>query len=400
MASLGSRTLAIATRSAATPSGARDLSTSSCTTPLHFSARRSTPTPKLGPPSPANSLASTTSRTTQQSGPDEPSDFLAASSPQSEKQRRHRRRGQDDQPPPCADQPNARDADHPNGRSNTASRPIRHVSKPAIVQSPDRPTATKEQEVRSPRNSATTPASRQVPLSASATTTGPTARALPERGVGATSIALGTSLVIENMVVLAGAPTYWAPIEEVLAFHAEHRGSVAIAVGLEALSVPLLLGFLTGLHGLVGRRGGAGVDWSRLAVAAGASFSAVFAFYAVLWDGVVLSAGKLAEPSPVLALAWHMHAAAFALALPALGTTFIGAALATHAIRLTPRWQLLLGVAGGGLLLAAGAASLVIADSSALLYVGVPGYFAWMAWLLATGVRLVRARTANRLDNA
>src|SRR3954452_10910210 len=240
MASLGSRTLAIATRSAATPSGARDLSTSSCTTPLHFSARRSTPTPKLGPPSPANSLASTTSRTTQQSGPDEPSDFLAASSPQSEKQRRHRRRGQDDQPPPCADQPNARDADHPNGRSNTASRPIRHVSKPAIVQSPDRPTATKEQEVRSPRNSATTPASRQVPLSASATTTGPTARALPERVVGATSIALATSLVIQNAVLVwVGAPSYGDPIKEVLAFHAENRGAVAVAVavGSEALTI-------------------------------------------------------------------------------------------------------------------------------------------------------------------
>ena len=102
-------------------------------------------------------------------------------------------------------------------------------------------------------------------------------------------------------------------MKEVLAYHAEHRGAVAIAVGLEALNVPLLLWFLTGLHGLVGRRGGAGADWSRLAVAAGATFSAVMAFYAVLWDGVVLSAGELTEPSPVLELAWHMHAAAFAL---------------------------------------------------------------------------------------
>jgi hypothetical protein len=212
------------------------------------------------------------------------------------------------------------------------------------------------------------------------------------RVVGAAAIALAASLVIENLVVLAGSPTYASPIKEVLAFHAEHRGSVAIAVGLQALYVPLLLGFLTGLHGLVERRGGAGADWSRLAVAAGASFSAVFAFYAVLWDGVVLSAGNLAEPSPVFELVWQMHAAAFALALPALGTTFIGAALATHAVRLTPRWQLLLGVAGGGLLLAAGAANLAIADGSALLFVGVPGYFAWMVWLLATGVRLVSGR--------
>ena len=220
------------------------------------------------------------------------------------------------------------------------------------------------------------------------------------RVVGAAAIALAASLVIENVVVLAGAPSYGAPIKEVLAYHAEHRGSVAIAVGLQALYLPLLLGFLTGLHGLVGRRGGAGADWSRLAVAAGASVSAVFAFYAVLWDGVVLSAGNLAEPSPVFELVWQMHAAAFALSLPALGTTFIGAALAAHASGLTPRWQLLLGVAGGGLLLAAGAANLAIADGSALLFVGVPGYFAWMVWLLATGVRLVRARTADRPDNA
>jgi hypothetical protein len=123
-------------------------------------------------------------------------------------------------------------------------------------------------------------------------------------------------------------------------------------------------------------------------------------FYAVLWDGVVLSAGKLTEPSPEFELAWQMHAAAFALSLPALGTALIGAALATHARRLTPRWQLLLGVAGGGLLLAAGAASLAIADGSTLLYVGVPGYFAWIVWVLATGVRLVRARTTDRPADA
>ncbi|HEY6684414.1 MAG TPA: hypothetical protein VI030_15630 [Propionibacteriaceae bacterium] len=180
-------------------------------------------------------------------------------------------------------------------------------------------------------------------------------------------------------------------MKEVLAFHANHPGAVATAVGLEALNVPLLLLFLTGLHGLVGRRGGAGAHWSRLAMAAGASFSAVTAFYAVLWDGVVLTAGELTEPSPVLQLAWHMHAAAFAWSLPALGTTFIGAALATHAIRLTPPWQRLLGVAGGGLLLAAGTANLAIANGSAILFVGVSGLAAWLVWLLATGVRLVRS---------
>ena len=212
------------------------------------------------------------------------------------------------------------------------------------------------------------------------------------RIVGATAIAVAALVLIDNVVVgWVDSPTYGAPLKEVLAFHADHRAAVAIAVGLEALNVPLLLLFVTGLHGLVGRRGGAGADWSRLAVAAGATLSAVMAFYAVLWDGVVLSAGELAEPSPTFELAWQLHAAAFALALPALGATFIGAALATHASRLTPPWQRLLGVAGGGLLLAAGAANLAIADGSALLFVVLPGFFAWPVWLLATGVRLVRS---------
>jgi len=247
--------------------------------------------------------------------------------------------------------------------------------------------------MRSQRKTATTLESRDVPVSAAAATTSPTPpRALRERVVGATAIASAAAVLIDNVVVgWVNSPTYAAPMKEVLAFHADHPGAVAIAVGLEALNVPLLLLFLTGLHGLVGRRGGAGAHWSRLAMAAGATLSAVTAFYAVLWDGVVLAAGDLTEPSPVLELAWQMHAAAFAWSLPALGTTFIGAALATHAIRLTPPWQRLLGVAGGGLLLAAGAANLAIANGSAFLFVGVSGLAAWLVWLLATGVRLVRS---------
>jgi hypothetical protein len=252
--------------------------------------------------------------------------------------------------------------------------------------------ATKEYAMRSTQNTATASESMHLPVSGPAATTGHTpTRVFRERVVGATAIASAALVVIDNAVV-AGAPTYGAPIKEVLAFHADHRAAVAIAVGLEALNVPLLLGFLVGLHGLVGRRGGAGADWSRLAVAAGATLSAVTAFYAVLWDGVVLSASDRTEPSSVFELTWQMHAAAFAWSLPALGATFIGAALATHANGLTPPWQRLLGVAGGGMLLAAGTANLAIADGSALVFVGVFGLAAWLVWLIATGVRLVRAQ--------
>src|SRR3954465_628316 len=245
--------------------------------------------------------------------------------------------------------------------------------------------------MRSPQNIATALESRHVPVSAAAATatatTSPTPpRALRSRVVGATAIASAAAVLIDNVVVgWVDSPPYGAPMNEVLAFHADHPGAVAIAVGLEALNVPLLLLFLTGLHGLVGRRGGAGAHWSRLAVAAGATFSAVMAFYAVLWDGVVLSAGDLTEPSPVLELVWQMHAAAFAWSLPALGATFIGAALATHATGLTRPWQRLLGVAGGGPAPLARGANPPPRAGAPLVFAGVLGLAMWLVLRGAPG---------------
>ena len=212
------------------------------------------------------------------------------------------------------------------------------------------------------------------------------------RLVGAAAIAFAVSVAIENAVLAGtGAPAFGDPIEEVLAYYAANRVSVAIASSAIGLSLPLLLVFVTGLHGLVERRGGAGADWSRLVLAAGATLSAIFALGDALQIGLALSAGGLAEPTPTFELVWQVHAAAFALALPTLGTTFIGAALAAHASGLTPAWQRLLGMVGGSLLLAAGLGNLAIADGSPLIFVGLLGFVAWLVWLLATGVRLVRS---------
>ena len=212
------------------------------------------------------------------------------------------------------------------------------------------------------------------------------------RLVGLAAIALAVSVVLEN-AVLAGtdAPAYGTPIEDVLAYYAANRDAIAVASGVVALSLPLLLVFVTALHGLVERRGGEGADWSRLAVAAGAALSAVLVLVNVLQVGHALSAGSLAEPTPPFELGWLVHAAAFAFALPMLGVTFIGAALGAHASRLTPPWQRPLGLVGGGLLLAAGVGNLAIADGSALIVVGLLGFAAWLIWLLAIGVRLIRS---------
>src|ERR671919_1758142 len=117
------------------------------------------------------------------------------------------------------------------------------------------------------------------------------------RIVGGAGVALAASVAVQNAVFVGpGAPAFGDPLGEVLAYHAENRGAVAVAVGQEAVNLPLLLLFVTGLNGLVQRRGGAGADWSRLAVAAGATFSAVFAPFQATPDPVVVPPGGLAAP--------------------------------------------------------------------------------------------------------
>jgi len=211
--------------------------------------------------------------------------------------------------------------------------------------------------------------------------------------VGGAGVALAASVAVQNAVfAVTGAPDYSDPLGVVLTYHAENRGALAVAFGLEAVNMVLLLLFVTALHGLVQRRGGSGADWSRLAVAAGATLSALFALTIATHIAVVLAAEGLSEPTPAFGLMWQFHAAVFALALPALGATFIGAALATHANGLTRPWHRLVGVAGGSLAILAGAGNLAIADGSPLVFVGVLGLAAWLVWLVVTGLRLIRGK--------
>lgn len=242
-----------------------------------------------------------------------------------------------------------------------------------------------------------------------AQTVAPEGRQVPDllstaRVVGGVAIAYAVSVLVQNAMFVGGvtrllglgdgteAPTYGDPLGAVLAYHAANRGPLAVAVGLEALNLLLLLLFVTGLQGLVQRRGGAGADWSRLAVAAGATLAAINALFVATHIVVVLAAQGLTQPTAALEVVWQLHAAAFALALPALGTTFIGAALATHASGLTRPWQRLLGVAASSVLVVAGAGNLAIADGSPLVFAGVAGLAAWLLWLVVTGLRLVRGQ--------
>src|SRR5215510_11170017 len=77
------------------------------------------------------------------------------------------------------------------------------------------------------------------------------------RIVGGAGVALAASVILQNAMFVGGvarllglgdgtgAPTYGDPLGVVLAYHAANRGAMAVAVGLEAVNLPLLLLFVT-----------------------------------------------------------------------------------------------------------------------------------------------------------
>jgi hypothetical protein len=211
------------------------------------------------------------------------------------------------------------------------------------------------------------------------------------RRVGAAALAFAVLVLAENvMFTVVGAPGYDSPIDDVLVYYTSNPAAIGIAAGLVALYLPLLLLFVTGLHGIVERRRREAADWSRLAVAAGAATSAIFVLVNVLQIGLALSASGLAESTVAFEIIWQIHAAAFAFVFPLLGATCIGTALAAHTSGLTPAWQRVLGLAAGSVLLAAGLGAFAIAGGSPLIFVGLLGLAGWLVWLIVTGARLIR----------
>ena len=63
------------------------------------------------------------------------------------------------------------------------------------------------------------------------------------RIVGGVAVAYAASVIVQNAAFGSGAPLYSDPLGVVLAYYAENK--VAVAVGLEAVNLPLLLLFVT-----------------------------------------------------------------------------------------------------------------------------------------------------------
>lgn len=202
---------------------------------------------------------------------------------------------------------------------------------------------------------------------------------------GAAGLFFAASVVVQNVVRGAVAPPMQPGADDLLAYAEAAGTATAILMALFAVNVVALGLFL----GAVVER-----SWGiRTGLAAAGAFGvagilAMFGLTTVISSVVVARATDL-DASSLVAL-WSLHDAAFAVNFAALALALVALGLAGVAAGITPpvfRW---LAPLGGALLLVAGVGAYSVAQGSPLLFVGLVGFLVWLAFVVATGLRLVR----------
>lgn len=214
-----------------------------------------------------------------------------------------------------------------------------------------------------------------------------------ERLAGVAGLVFVAGVALQNGVLLSGSPMPDAGLDEIRDFYASGETPIAIGVGLVALNILCLLLFTSGVAGRLARDGAGLVARSGFgaAVLLAGAFLTTTAIQAVLTAGV----GELADAG-LLQVVWDLHSAAFAMSassLAALLAMFSLGAWSTRAV--VPTWVAALGFVGAVSLLVAGMSVVSTIDGGPGVLFQLIGFVAWLVFLIAASVRLMRGDPAE-----
>lgn len=202
---------------------------------------------------------------------------------------------------------------------------------------------------------------------------------------GGAGLFFAASVVVQNAVRGAAAPPADPTAADLAGYAAEAGTATALSTGLVALNVVALGLFV----GAVVSRG-----WAvRPGLAAAGLFGAagVFAMFSLTsaLNVVVVARASDLDPAVLLGL-WALHDAAFATTWAALGLALAALGLTGVAAGVAPRVFGWLAPAGGAVLVLAGTATYAAVQGAPVLVLASAGFALWLAFLVATGWRLVR----------
>lgn len=206
--------------------------------------------------------------------------------------------------------------------------------------------------------------------------------------------ALGFAVcVIAQNVVRSSAPQPGDDIAEVVTHYADHRAVTVVLLVTFVASLGALVTFLAGSAKRLlasSRRG-----FAALGIAGATTVIGLFA--AVVASEQALSViAQSDDPDLGAASAlWAFHNSVFTVNLVFIGFALLGLAWAGIAAGVTPSWLGPVAPVGAGLLALGTVAGPYLAAGDALPVFGISviGFVVWLVFMVATGVRLVRAGT-------
>jgi hypothetical protein len=210
------------------------------------------------------------------------------------------------------------------------------------------------------------------------------------RAAGVGALAFAAIVVLQNVVRGASAPANDASGQEVLAHYADHRAITVVLAATFVLSGIGLAVFLGGAmrHLLAGDR----PAWAYTGAVGAVGVMTVFAVLVGTEEALsVVATGSEPNVASVDAL-WALHNSVFTVLLLSVGVALLGLGRAGVAAGITPPAFERLAPAGCALLGLAAAAGPFIAagDAMPIFGLGAAGFVIWLAFLVATGSRLVR----------
>jgi hypothetical protein len=201
-------------------------------------------------------------------------------------------------------------------------------------------------------------------------------------------------VIVQNLIRGGAAPTPGDGTDEVLAHYAEHRTLTVVLLATFVLGLCSLAVFLGGTVRRLLRSERPG--WAILGCVSACSVIALFAGVVAAEQALsVLAASSHPDLGAVEAI-WALHNSVFTVNLLFIAMALVGLSRAGIAAGITPKIFGRLAPVGAVLLASGTITGPLTAngEAMALFAVSVLGFVVWLAFLVTTGVRLVRSDAA------
>lgn len=214
---------------------------------------------------------------------------------------------------------------------------------------------------------------------------------LGTRAAGWGALTFAVIVIAQNVIRGASAPGNGATTSEVLSRYSEHG---AIAFVLAATYVVSGLGMAVFLGGAARRLlAGGRPGWAVTGVVGATCIMALFALVVAAEQALTLAAQTDHPDLGAIQALWALHNSIFTILDLSIAVALLGLSRASVAAGMTPKVFDRLAPLGAAMLLVGTLAgpAIAIGNAMALFAVTGVGFLIWLAFLIVTGVGLVRA---------